>query len=132
MLERSKAIRDHVIELPRCNDTQLGAYISNAQALLFPSFVEGYGLPLVEALASGTPVIASDLAVFRELADNIPDYLSPIDGLGWMKAIEDYAQPQSERRASQVARLSGWQAPTWEAHFATVDQWLKQFQSGQA
>jgi glycosyltransferase involved in cell wall biosynthesis len=128
MLERSDAIRGHVIELSRCDDALLAAYMIDAQALLFPSFVEGYGLPLVEAMASGTPVIASDLAVFRELAGSIPDYLSPIDGLGWMQAIEGYAQPGSACRAAQIARLSGWLPPTWKAHFSSVDQWLKQFQ----
>src|SRR5690606_35492466 len=114
MLERCEAIRGHVTELPRCDDATLGAYMRGARALLFPSFVEGYGLPLVEALASKTPVIASDLAVFRELASDIPDYLSPIDGLGWMRAIEDYARDDSAMRAAQINRMSGWRAPTWE------------------
>jgi glycosyltransferase involved in cell wall biosynthesis len=126
MLERCEAIRGHVIELSRCDDATLGAYMRGARALLFPSFVEGYGLPLVEALAVGTPVIASDLGVFRELAGNIPDYFSPIDGLGWTSAIEDYARPDSALRAAQIARLAGWSPPTWEAHFAKVDAWLAQ------
>ena len=126
MLERCAAIRGHVIELSRCDDATLGAYMRGARALLFPSFVEGYGLPLVEALAVGTPVIASDLGVFRELAGDIPDYVSPIDGLGWSRAIEDYARPDSALRAAQLGRLSGWAPPTWEAHFSKVDQWLAQ------
>ncbi len=126
MLERSEAIRGHVIELPRCDDAMLSAYMRNARALLFPSFVEGYGLPLVEALAAGTPVIASDLAVFRELAAGIPDYLSPIDGLGWMERIENYARDDSDLRAAQLKRMSGWEAPSWEGHFARVDRWLTQ------
>lgn len=125
MLERSEAIRGHVIELPRCDDVMLDAYLRGARALLFPSFVEGYGLPLVEALACGTPVIASDLAVFRELAEDIPDYYSPIDGLGWARAIENYAQVDSVARAAQIDRMQGWTAPSWEAHFAKVDHWLE-------
>lgn len=126
MLERCKAIHGHVIELPRCDDIHLRSLMAGAQALLFPSFVEGYGLPLVEALADGTPVIASDLGVFRELAADIPDYLSPVDGLGWMRAIEDYAREDSPMRAAQMARMSGWSAPTWEDHFARVDAFLEE------
>jgi glycosyltransferase involved in cell wall biosynthesis len=127
LLERCDAIRGHVVELPRCDDAELAAYMSDARALVFPSFVEGYGLPLVEALFCGTPVIASDLAVFRELAGQIPDYLSPVDGLGWMRVIEAYSQPESPLRDAQLARMKGWTAPTWNAHFAKVDAWLEQF-----
>lgn len=126
MLERCEAIRGHVVELSRCDDATLDATMRGARALLFPSFVEGYGLPLVEALACRTPVIASDLAVFRELAGDVPDYLSPIDGLGWMRAIEAYARDDSATRAAQIGRMSGWAAPTWEDHFARVDAWLEQ------
>ncbi len=127
MLDRNEDIRGHVIELSRCDDAQLAAYMANARALLFPSFVEGYGLPLVEALSLGTPVIASNLGVFRELAGDIPDYFSPIDGLGWARAIEGYAQTESPLRDAQKARMAGWQPPSWQQHFALVDRWLGQF-----
>lgn len=124
MLERSEAIRDHVVELSHCDDVTLAGYMRGARALLFPSFAEGYGLPVVEALAAGTAVIASDLTVFRELAGSIPDYLSPIDGLGWMNAIEDYARSSSEKRAAQLLRMRNWKPPSWSAHFAKIDPWL--------
>jgi len=126
MIERCAAIQGHVVELPRCPDAELVTYMRGARALLFPSFVEGYGLPLVEALACGTPVIASDLGVFRELAGDIPDYLSPLDGLGWRDRVLDYAAPDSALRAAQLARLEGWVPPTWEAHFSLADHWLAQ------
>lgn len=129
MLERCEAIQGHVVELPSCNDALLVAYMRGARALLFPSFVEGYGLPLVEALAAGTPVIASDLPVFRELAGDIPDYFSPIDGLGWTEAVENYARNESPMRDAQLHRMVGWQPPTWERHFARVDDWLEQFRA---
>jgi glycosyltransferase involved in cell wall biosynthesis len=99
--------------------------------LLFPSFVEGYGLPLVEALAANTPVIASNLSVFRELAGDIPDYLSPIDGLGWSRTIEDYSNNESAARAAQLDRMAGWSPPRWEDHFGLVDRWLGQFNPAQ-
>ncbi len=121
LLERSCAIRAHVTELPSCSDAHLAHYLHHACALLFPSFVEGFGMPLAEALAAGLPVIASDLDVFREIAGAIPDYLSPLDGLGWQLAIEDYAQVGSTRRSDQLKRLDGYVAPTWEAHFESVD-----------
>ena len=52
------------------SDIQLDAYYRSAGAVIVPSFVEGFGLPLIEALHYGKPVIASDIAVFREIGGN--------------------------------------------------------------
>ncbi|BBE73666.1 glycosyltransferase family 4 protein [Oharaeibacter diazotrophicus] len=120
MLERSRDIQDHVIECSDLPDAALKSLMAGARALLFPSFVEGYGLPLAEAMAARLPVIASNIGVFRELAGIGPDYLDPLDGLGWLAAIEDYVDPDSRRRAAQIERLRLWRAPTWEGHFQTV------------
>src|SRR5262249_22522618 len=66
MLERSRRLRGLVEEHNALSDAQVGSVLSRARALLLPSFAEGYGLPLAEALASGIPVLCSDIAVFRE------------------------------------------------------------------
>jgi len=125
LLERCEAIHPFVLEVPGCSDAELSSWLAHAQALLFPSFVEGYGMPLVEALAHGTPVMASDLQVFKEIAGDIPDYLDPLDGPGWLKAITDYCNPSSARREAQLRRLAGWKAPTWEMHFEIVDAFMQ-------
>jgi glycosyltransferase involved in cell wall biosynthesis len=124
LLERCPALRGAVIEQGRCSDAALAGYLQHAQALLFPSFAEGYGMPLIEALAQGTPVIAGDLPVYREFAGEIPDYLDPLDGPGWIRALEDYAAPAGVLRAAQLSRMRGFQPPTWAAHFAKVDPFL--------
>ena len=94
--------------------------IAGARALLLPSFAEGYGLPVPEALAMGVPVIASDLPALRQAGGRAPDYLDPLDGLGWIAAIRDYATPDSPRRAAQIARIAGWRAPSWGEHIEAV------------
>lgn len=124
MLERCETLRGHVAELPRLSDVEVSRYLCHARALLFPSFVEGYGMPLVEALALGTPVLASDLAVFRELAGGIPEYFNPIDGMSWMSAIMDYAASDGVRRKAQQQRMANYHAPSWDDHFSMVDDWL--------
>jgi len=126
MLERCEVLKGHVIEISGCDDTVLANWVANALALLFPSFAEGYGIPLVEALSLGTPVIASDLPVFRELAGDIPEYLDPIDGEGWYRAVLEYAEINSPRRAAQKARMVGWKAPTWDQHFEKIEDFMKQ------
>ena len=126
MLERCEAIRPFVQEVAACPDAMLARYLQHARALLFPSFVEGYGMPLVEALMLGTPVLASDLSVFREIAGDVPDYLSAMDGPGWAQAVLDYAATPSTRREAQLQRMQGFGVPTWDQHFAQVDFLLEQ------
>ena len=121
ILERCEVLKGVVIEVTDCDDAALATWLHHAQALLFPSFAEGYGIPLVEALSLGVPVIASDLPAFRELAGEVPDYLDPLDGLGWRQAVLDYARPESLRRASQKRRMADWKAPTWDMHFKKVE-----------
>jgi len=112
-----------VIEVSGASDADLATYMHHAQALLFPSFVEGYGLPLVEALSAGVPVIASDLEVFRELAGSRPTYLDPLDGLGWLRAITSVASPA--RDPHDRANRQPFSAPRWSDHFAIVDAALE-------
>lgn len=120
LLERSPAIRRHVVETNDLSDVALTALIKGARALLFPSFSEGFGLPLAEALALGSPALASDLAAFREIAGDRIDYLDPLDAPGWERAVLDYASATSTARADALARLAGFAAPTWDEHFRMV------------
>lgn len=124
LLERCRQLEGVVIELGRCSDAELATYLRHARALLFPTFVEGYGIPVAEALALGTPVIASDLPVFREVAGDIPDYAGPLDGRRWLELITDYAQPNSARREAQLERMKAFRATTWARHFEKVDEFL--------
>lgn len=125
MLERCAAIQDAVIEVADCDDAQLHAWLQHCRALLFPSFVEGYGMPLVEALGMKVPVIASDLPVFREIASDIPDYLDSLDGPAWMRLIQAYAAPGNTHRSDQIERIARFRAPTWAEHFGRVDSFIE-------
>jgi glycosyltransferase involved in cell wall biosynthesis len=124
ILDRSAHAKAAVIELRRCDDRELRTYLRHARALLFPSFAEGFGLPLVEALAHGTPVIASNLKVFKEVAGDVPHYIDPTDGPGLMAAIEDYAQPSSALRQAQLERMTRFVAPSWQEHLQKADHFL--------
>jgi glycosyltransferase involved in cell wall biosynthesis len=106
------------------NDQELADLLSGARALLFPSFAEGYGIPLVEALAFGVPVIASDLPVFREIGQGVPDLLPADDISAWHRAVLDYSLEPSPRREAQRARLANFIAPGWKKHFGKVDTLL--------
>lgn len=121
MLERCPALIGHVEELSGCPDVRLSALLRGARALLMPSFAEGYGMPVAEALSVGTPVICSDLPALREVGGAVPDYLDPLDGPGWKAAILDHAACGMLHEA-QSARVPGWHNPGWDEHMAIVER----------
>lgn len=129
MLERCEPLQGVVIEHSGCSDEELVTYLHHAQALLFPSFAEGYGMPLVEALSLGVPVIASDLPVFEEIAGDVPEYIDPLDGRRWREVIEAYSSPGSAARAAQRERIKRFEVPAWASHFAKVDAFIEQIRT---
>ena len=122
-LDRLGELDSHVRELPACDDEELAGWIAGARALLMPSFAEGFGLPIVEALRLGTPVIASNLPALREIGRGIPTYADPMDSGEWKGLVRDFTGDTPER-ARQLAQMVNFRAPTWTEHFATVEQWL--------
>ena len=122
MLQDSAALRDHVTVITQCPDRELGPLIAGAQALLMPTLAEGFGLPLVEALELGTPVIASDLPCFREMGQGIPTLLDPLDADAWQRLIRTFGK--HPERARQRALLPSFQPPSWRRHFADVEAWF--------
>ena len=131
LLDNSALLKGTVLEVSRCSDVEMVSYLQHSQALLFPSFTEGYGMPVVEALTLGVPVIASNLAVFREFAGNIPDYIDVLDHAAWFRVISDFTHANSLMRQAQLQRLEGYQAPTWQQHFEKVDALLAELSLGQ-
>ncbi len=130
MLERCPALRGLVLEHRNLPDAEMTRLIRGARGLLLPSFAEGFGFPVIEALAQGTPVICSNLAALKENGGAVPEYLDPLDGPGWRAAIVDYARPESVRRAAQLHRLRGWEPPSWEGHFSQVQALITEARCG--
>ena len=107
----------HVEHRPACTDAELAALVRHARALLMPSMAEGFGLPVVEALAAGAPVIASDLPVFREVAQGAACLVDPADRAGWQQAILAALE-------EPVRPAEGFTMPRWPEHFLVVERFL--------
>jgi len=125
MMSRSPALRANVIEAAGLSTPAVRRLMAGARALLMPSFGEGFGLPVAEALITGVPVIASNLDVFREVGGDALDYLDPLDGLGWLKAVRDYTARNSARRAATLERMKTAQITNDSEGFITrIEQFI--------
>ena len=108
-----------VIELNTLSDPDLFTLIKGANALLFPSFAEGFGLPPAEAVLLGTPVLCGDLPVYREFLGDIPVYLDVNDAYLWKKAIKTLISGKEDQSQTQ-AIPTDITLPTWTDHFNVV------------
>lgn len=131
-LDNLAELAGSIREIGDCEDHELVSWIAGARALLMPSIVEGFGLPVVEALGLGTPVIASDLPIFHEIAGDIPTYVDPHDQGAWEHAVRSFLE-NGEDRARQLRQIRTYRSPDWNQHFQTVEKWLNHLtQSGES
>jgi glycosyltransferase involved in cell wall biosynthesis len=124
LLERCPGLRRHVIEVSGLPTPSVQRLLVGARALLMPSFAEGYGLPVVEALTAGVPVIASDIPVFHEVGGSRLLTIDPTDGPGWRAAICAFASENSVARAASLAKIADYSTPDWPSFFAKVEEFI--------
>jgi alpha-1,3-rhamnosyl/mannosyltransferase len=95
-------------------DDDLAALYSGADVFVFPSIHEGFGLPVIEAMACGAPVICSDRSALPEITDGAAILVDPGDRAALTRAIArvlDDHSLQAQLRARGLARAAAF---TWE------------------
>lgn len=98
----------HYIEHP--TDGELAHAYRNSRALLFPSIAEGFGLPIIEAGRNGLPVIASDIAVFREIGGDSISYFDRTTPAKLAEVIKAWMM----KRPSDLPDISKMKILSWE------------------
>ncbi|MHA3702947.1 glycosyltransferase family 4 protein [Jatrophihabitans sp. YIM 134969] len=86
-------VGDRVVHLPFVSDDELAGLYAGATAFLYPSLIEGVGLPLLEAMAAGTPVVASDIPVFREVGRDAALFVPAERPDEWAAAVRRLGEP---------------------------------------
>ena len=104
-----------VVVLPRTEERDLITLLHEAAAFAFPSVAEGFGLPPLEAMAAGTPVVASALPIMAEVTLDAALLVSPYSAEEWARAITRVVTDSGQRqwmitRGREVVERYGWTA----------------------
>jgi glycosyltransferase involved in cell wall biosynthesis len=126
-LARLAGIDDRISVLGFLDDRTLAAVYRRAALVLQPSDREGFGLPVVEAMACGTPVVASDLAVLREVGGAAVEYCPTGAAMLWQKRISELVTERRDapwrwmaRREAALLRARRFTWPQFAARLAQV------------
>ncbi|MBI3399925.1 MAG: glycosyltransferase [Acidobacteria bacterium] len=106
-------IRDCVRFLGYVGREDLRALYAGARAFIYPSFHEGFGLPVLEAMACGAPVIASTAPALAEIAEGAARLVAPEDADDLRKAIDEVADDDVERARLRALGLERAARYTW-------------------
>jgi glycosyltransferase involved in cell wall biosynthesis len=89
----------NVLWLGSVSDNELAALLGDCLCLAFPSFTEGFGLPALEAMARGCPVVSTDRASLPEVCGDAALYASPAEPDAWFDHFERLSQDEAARAA---------------------------------
>lgn len=107
-------LNDRVIFLGKVDEEVLASLYKGAIFLFFPSIYEGFGLPLVESMACGTPVVTSNLTSLPEVAGDAAVYVDPFDINSMKKGIESITHDQQLRHELSIKGIEQVKKFTWE------------------
>jgi glycosyltransferase involved in cell wall biosynthesis len=113
LLDNSPAIKQYVTVFDNLKDQDMVKEIKSSRATLFPSFGEGWGLPIVESMAMGIPVICSDIPVHRECSQELATYIHPLDGLGWQQEIFKQSKYSPQEDLQQRLKIANFNPIAW-------------------
>ena len=107
-------IRQDVVFLGHVAENELARYYGSAVLLAYPSLHEGFGLPPLEAMASGCPVVASDNSSLPEVVGDAGILVDPTDTDGWVEAMrrvltEGGLRDEMVGRGLERAKLFSWE-----------------------
>ena len=120
--------QDNFIELGRVSDEELEDFYANVDVIVVPSLYEGFGLPVLEAMARGVPVISSDSSSLPEVAGDAALYFDPYkpeelaDRL--VQVVDNEVSERMKKRGLERAKKFSWRS-TLKGIYSAYDRVLK-------
>lgn len=123
---RNLGIEDKVLSIAKPEDNELAYLYSNALAFVFPSFYEGFGIPILEAWSCKTPLLLSDCTCFKEIGEDAAIYFDPYSEKSIADAVKTIVNDENLRqdlieKGQERLKLFSWKK--------TAEETLKVYQS---
>lgn len=107
-------LSERVVFLGEVADHDLPMLYGGAELFVFPSLYEGFGLPVLEAMACGTPVICSNRSSLPEIVGDAALTLDPLDRDAWVAALTELLEKEALRAEMRTKGLRRAQTFSWE------------------
>lgn len=98
-----RGLSSRIVFFGAADDSTLVSLYTHAEAFIFPSLMEGFGLPPLEAISCECPVIASDIAVHKEILKNLVTYFSPNDATQLAHLLDTWKKADHTMEREMVA-----------------------------
>jgi glycosyltransferase involved in cell wall biosynthesis len=119
LVEHDTALKDKIIILDSVSDEALDWIYENCLFTVYPSFYEGWGLPVAESLAHGKPCVASNASSIPEIGGGLVDYFSPYSASECLESITKYLSESTLSKKQKEIKES-YKLTTWEQTFNQV------------
>lgn len=106
------------------SDNELSWLYSNAILTIYPSFYEGWGLPIAESIAHGTPVICSNTSSMPEVAGDLVTYFNPSSVEECLETIQNILKPDVLSLAKK--KITQYKPTSWDQTFEQVNNFIKE------
>ena len=113
MLERDSVAGGRIVRMQHVNDENLHLLYEHALMTAYPSFAEGYGIPVAEALSHGKICLAAPSGGIREIDDRLIDFIDPLQPVSVVEKLMTYLQDPSRRREREAQIKRCYRSTDW-------------------
>jgi len=116
LLKYDPDISDQVIMLNRCSDKEMAWLYENCLFTIYPSYYEGWGLPIAETLRYGKLCLSSNTSSMPEVGKDLVEYFSPFDAAGCLKIVEKFLDKKTLTKKESLIK-SNYKTTSWDDTF---------------
>lgn len=123
-MTKDPLVKDKFVVLESASDEELAWLYKKALFSVYPSFYEGWGLPIAESIAHGTPCICSDTSSMPEVAGDLVDYFNPLSAEELLQKMQEYLNPVKLKKQRQ--KITKYKPTSWDTTFKQVKQIIEE------